>query len=101
MRWTALQKRLEAVQERRRDRARETRRRMQAADRHHRARERREVSQNFGKFFYPERTTHDQSFIAHFRGVFTRKEIHGTEWKTELRLHRHVIQSGRPCHEVV
>lgn len=43
MRWEALQKRLEAVQERRRDRERETRRRMQAADRHHQARERREV----------------------------------------------------------
>ena len=43
MRWEALQKRLEAVQERRRDRELETRRRMQAADRHRQARERREV----------------------------------------------------------
>lgn len=43
MRWETLQKRLEAVQERRRDRERETRRRMQAVDRHKQARERREV----------------------------------------------------------
>ena len=43
MRWEALQKRLEAVQERRRDREKETSRRMQAADRHNQARERRKV----------------------------------------------------------
>ena len=44
MRWEALQKRLEAVQERRRDREKETSRRMQAADRHNQARERRKVT---------------------------------------------------------
>lgn len=43
MRWEALQKRLEVVQQRRRDRAKETSRRMQAADRHTQARERRKV----------------------------------------------------------
>lgn len=43
MRWEALQRRLEAVQQRRRDRERETSRRMQAANRHTQARERRKV----------------------------------------------------------
>ncbi|CAM9839959.1 unnamed protein product [Ectocarpus sp. 6 AP-2014] len=43
MRWEALQKRLEAVQQRRRDRERETSRRMQAANRHTQARERRKA----------------------------------------------------------
>lgn len=47
MRWEALQKRLEVVQQRRRDRARETSRRMQAANRHTQARERRKVRGSF------------------------------------------------------